>query len=409
MKKKLALTLLAAAGFILPACGFAANTITVGFTTSATGKLNADSKPQLLGFEMWRDQVNANGGIDVDGTKYKIELKHYDDQSKAGRVQQLYSRLILQDGADFLFSPYSSGLTATAAVVSEQFGKIMITTGAAEGKTYTLGNRYLYQIYTPAGKYLVSALSLIKKNDPDAKIALVYSNDGFSKGAATHAAQAAKDMGLNIVLTQAYAPDTSNFGPVINKIVASGAQVLIGGGHYADGSTLARQLYSKKVHLKSITLLVAPSIPKFATLGKAALGVAVPTQWSPEVTFKPDFGPSAQAFTKTFKKRYDHTPGYHGAGGYVAGLVLQHAIEKAGTTDTKAVAKVLDNMDVTTFFGRIKFGSGEDEHGLQVGHEMLLAQWQNNDDGKLVKQLVYPKAARTAPVLYPIGKFKDNK
>lgn len=405
--KKFALGLLLAAGLALPGIGFAqSNTITVGFTTSATGKLNADSKPQLLGFEMWRDQVNANGGIDVGGTKYKVELKHYDDQSKAGRVQQLYSRLILQDGADFLFSPYSSGLTATAAVVSEQFGKVMITTGAAEGKTYTLGNRHLYQIYTPAGKYLISSLSLVKKNDPDAKIALVYSNDGFSKGAAVNAAKAAKKMGLNIVLKQAYAPTTSNFGPVINKIVASGAEVLIGGGHYADGSTLARQLYAKKVNLKFISLLVAPSIPKFASLGKAALGVAVPTQWSTAVTYKPDFGPTAQEFTQAFKKRYDHTPGYHAAGGYVAGIVLQHAIEKAGSTDTKAVAKVLDNMDVMTFFGRIKFGNGKDQHGLQVGHEMLLAQWQMGDDGKLVKQLVYPKEARTAPVLYPIKKFQ---
>src|SRR5699024_11018634 len=185
--RKFALGLLLVAGLILPAVGQAQSTITIGFTTSATGKLNADSKPELLGFEMWRDQVNANGGIKVGGEQYKIELKHYDDQSKAGRVQQLYSRLILQDGADFLFSPYSSGLTATAAVVSEQFGKVMITTGAAEGKTYTLGNSYLFQVYTPAGQYLVSPLRLIKAKDPDAKIALVFSNDGFSKAAADKA------------------------------------------------------------------------------------------------------------------------------------------------------------------------------------------------------------------------------
>src|SRR5699024_8388729 len=108
--------------------------------------------------------------------------------------------------------------------------------------------------------------------------------------------------------------------------------------------------------------------------------------------------------TQAFEKRYDEEPGYHAAGGYVAGLILQHAIEKAGSVDTKAVAKVLDNMDVMTFFGRIKFGSG-DEHGLQVGHEMLLAQWQQGDNDKLVKQLIYPKSARTAPALHPLDKF----
>ncbi len=79
-----------------------------------------------------------------------MKLVYYDDQSRSSRVQQLYSRLINADKADFLFSPYSSGLTATAAIISEQYGKVMVTTGAAEGKTYTLGNKDLFQIYTPA-------------------------------------------------------------------------------------------------------------------------------------------------------------------------------------------------------------------------------------------------------------------
>ena len=41
-------------------------------------------------------------------------------------------------------------MTATAAVVTEQYGKIMLTTGAAEEKTYTLGNQYLFQMFAPA-------------------------------------------------------------------------------------------------------------------------------------------------------------------------------------------------------------------------------------------------------------------
>lgn len=398
---KLLATAVLAVATCLPMAAFAASPIVIGFTTSETGKLNADSSPQLLGFKMWRDQVNADGGIDVGGVKHKIELKYYDDQSKAGRVQQLYTRLILQDNADFLFSPYSSGLTSTAAVVSEQFGKVMVTTGAAEGKTYTLGNKYLFQIYTPANKYLVSALEALKAQNPDAKVALVYSNDGFSKGAAEGAAEAAKAMDMNIVLKQSYAPNTTDFGPLINKIVSSGADAVIGGGHYADGSTLARQLYDKDATPKFISLLVAPDIPKFAKLGKAALGVTVPSQWEPTVKFKPDFGPTAQEFTKMFKAKYNKLPGYHAAGGYAAGIVLQHAIEKAGSLDTAAVAKVLDGMDATTFYGEIKFGSG-DQHGLQVGHDMVLAQWQKGDDGQLHSDVVWPKSAAENPLVYPI-------
>jgi branched-chain amino acid transport system substrate-binding protein len=397
----MAVLLLIVAG--LPALAFAANPIVIGFTVSKTGKLNADSKPQLIGFEMWRDQVNADGGIKVNGEKHKVKFKYYDDQSKSGRVQELYTRLILQDNADFLFSPYSSGLTSTAAVVSEQFGKIMLTTGAAEGKTYKKGNQYLFQMYTPASQYLVSALKLLKKQDADAKIALVYSNDGFSKGAAEGAEKAVQDMGMNIVLKQSYAPDATDFGSVINKIVSSKATAVIGGGHYADGSTLARQIHDKKATSKFISLLVAPGNPKFASLGDAALGVTGPTQWAPSVTFKPDFGPTAKAFTKAYEDKADTQPGYHAAGGYATGLVLQHAIEKADSLDTDAVAKVLNQMDVTTFYGEVKFASGKDDHGLQVGHDMVLMQWQKGDDGKLHNRVIFPKNAAEEPLAYPIA------
>lgn len=400
--KKIALSLLMSATLALPAMSYAKD-IVIGFTSSETGKLNADATPQLQGFELWRDQVNAQGGIKVGNQQYKVKFVKYDDQSTSSRVQQLYARLVTQDNADFLFSPYSSGLTATAAIISEQYGKVMITTGAAEGKTYTLGNQYLFQLYTPAHLYLASALYAIRANDRNAKIAVVYENGGFAKAVAEGAIKQAKQMGLNVVMDEAYDPSTTDFSPLLNKVVSSGATVLIGGGHFADGSTLARQLHEQNMKLKMVSLLVAPDVPKFKELGEAAYGVSVPSQWEPEVKFTPDFGPTAEAFTKAYENRYHVTPGYHAAGGYAAGLVLEHAIEQAGSLKTDKVAAALNKMNATTFYGHIKFANGKGDHGMQVGHVMVLAQWQKKD-GKLVKQVVWPKSAATASLLFPISK-----
>ncbi len=144
-----------------------AQNLTIGFTVSKTGAMNVDSLEQLRGFELWRDQVNAAGGIKAGGKSYKIQFVSYDDESNTKRVQQLYSRMILQDNADFLFSPYSSSLTATAAIVTEQYGKIMLTTGAAEGKTYTLGNHYLFQMFAPAAEYLKGVLDMLEDQGPE--------------------------------------------------------------------------------------------------------------------------------------------------------------------------------------------------------------------------------------------------
>ena len=135
-------------------------------TVSKTGAMNVDSLEQYRGFELWRDQVNAAGGIKAGGKSYKIQFVSYDDESNVKRVQQLYSRMILQDNADFLFSPYSSSLTATAAIVTEQYGKIMLTTGAAEGKTYTLGNHYLFQMFAPGTEYLKGRAGRAEEQGP---------------------------------------------------------------------------------------------------------------------------------------------------------------------------------------------------------------------------------------------------
>src|SRR6185437_79936 len=224
--------------------------VTIGFTASQTGKLNNDSTAQLRGFEMWRDDVNAAGGIKAGGKSYKVKFVSYDDESTGTRVQQLYTRLITQDKAQFLFSPYSSGLTATAGVISEQYGKVMITTGAAEEKTYKLGNKNLFQMYSPAGTYLAGALKALKEKNPNAKIAFVYENDPFSKAVRTATGKLAEQEGLKTVLDESYSGDTTDFGPVINKVVAAKADALLGGGHYADGSTLARQLYDQKAGVK---------------------------------------------------------------------------------------------------------------------------------------------------------------
>ncbi len=161
--------LLAAAATLFAAPAFAQDdTITIGFTDSVTGPLNVDSLGQQRGYEYWRDEVNAAGGIKVGGKAYKVKFVTYDDQSVGGRVQQLYTRIIVQDKADFLFSPYSSGLTAPAAVISEQYSKIMIDSGGAEEKPFMLGNKYLFMVITSAGHYLSGAVAALKANDPHA-------------------------------------------------------------------------------------------------------------------------------------------------------------------------------------------------------------------------------------------------
>src|SRR5487761_2017987 len=172
----------------------------------------------------------AAGGIKSCNKRYKVRFVEYDDQSQGGRVQQLYTRLVLQDKSQFLFSPYSSGLVATAAVISEQYGKIMLVGGGAEGKTYELGNKYLFQCITSADQYLAGAIDELKEHNPHAKVAFVYSDDPFSKAVVTAAREQAKRAGFTVALDESYPPSTTDFTAVINKVISSGADTFLGGG-----------------------------------------------------------------------------------------------------------------------------------------------------------------------------------
>ena len=378
-------------------------TAIVGFTASLTGKLNVESTRQNNGFKLWMDQVNAAGGIPLaDGSVVKFDSKFYDDESNKDRVQELYTKLVTEDNADFLISPYSSGLADASAVIAEQYGKIMVTTGAASDSTYQKGYTLVYQAYTPASHYLTGAVDLLASLDANAKkIAIVHENDKFSTDVATAAEAYAIAQGYEIVMNEGYESGTTDFAPIINKIPAD-VDAIMGGGHFADGQQFAKSLFDKGISAKFVSLLVAPPEPTFAEIGDAAFGIIGPSQWEPLAAFTPDFGPTGAEFVDTYKAAYGEEPSYHSAGGYVAGLILQKGIELAGSLDAAAIKTALDGVDMMTFYGHIQFDASAENHGLQIGHSMVYIQWQKDASGALVKQVVWPAEGKTSEPVYPI-------
>ena len=103
----------------------------IGVVTSLSGELAFGGTVTKRGYDMWEDAVNAAGGIDIAGKKYKVKLVYADDQSTPATAAVGGERLITQEKVDCILGPYASGTTLALAPICEKY-KMPHITGSAE-------------------------------------------------------------------------------------------------------------------------------------------------------------------------------------------------------------------------------------------------------------------------------------
>jgi hypothetical protein len=84
--------------------------IRIGLSLSLTGPTSPAGKQVLTGLEIWRDDVNAKGGL----LGRQVQLVHYDDQGNPSNAPGIYAKLIGVDKVDLLVGPYSTNVIAAA-------------------------------------------------------------------------------------------------------------------------------------------------------------------------------------------------------------------------------------------------------------------------------------------------------
>jgi len=65
---------------------------------------------QIRAYDMWVEEVNAEGGIYVKeyGKKIPVEILRYDDKSDVGTSVKLTEKLLLEDKVDFILPPWGT-------------------------------------------------------------------------------------------------------------------------------------------------------------------------------------------------------------------------------------------------------------------------------------------------------------
>src|SRR6266702_6687631 len=209
--------------------------IKVGFTISLTGTYNVEGTKSLAGIQAAASWVNDNGGVTVNGKAYNIALCYYDDQSSSALIPTLYTKLITQDHAQFLLAPYSSLLTNAAAPLAEQNNLVMLSHGGSADSIWTHGYKNVFGVLSPASTYFNNAIDWLAANHPSDKLAFLHADDSFSTVASVAASRYAVQQGLTLVYNQSYpSMGTQDLSTQLTAAQVTGADDLIGGGHYDD-------------------------------------------------------------------------------------------------------------------------------------------------------------------------------
>jgi branched-chain amino acid transport system substrate-binding protein len=99
-----------------------ADTILFGEVGSLTGAQATFGISTKNGVQMAIDEVNAAGGITIDGTAKKVAVRVYDDQGKSEEAANAVTRLINQDKVVVILGEVASSNSLAMAPVAQKAG-----------------------------------------------------------------------------------------------------------------------------------------------------------------------------------------------------------------------------------------------------------------------------------------------
>lgn len=369
----------ASAGLVAPAVWTSARAqnqpVRIGCTVSQTGAL-ASTKNSLIGYELWRDDVNAAGGL----LGRKVELVTYDDQSAPAQVPGIYSKLIDVDKVDFLFSPYGANLTATMMPLARQRDRLVIgiLTLAANDK---LKHDKFFQAapWGPNGAddWARGFFDLAKAQNVR-KIAIVAADTEFSKTAAAGGRRVSESMGMEVVAYEIYPPTLNDFSSILRNLRGKQPDAIFLCSYPPDSTAMVRGISEIGV-ADSVRLFGGGMVgPQYASLlqalGQNLNGIVNFHLYVPEPTLK---FPGIESFLTRYEGKakeagVDPLGFYIPPFCYAAGQIISEAVKATGSIDQAKVSAWLHANPVETIVGKIAFN----DIGDWTERRVLMAQFQ---------------------------------
>jgi branched-chain amino acid transport system substrate-binding protein len=402
--------LLASAGAAIAASPLGANLlqaqaapIKIGMSMPQTGGLAGGGKASLLGIEIWRDDVNAKGGL-LGGRK--IELVVYDDKSSASETPAIYSKLIDVDKVDLLFAPYATVPTAPIMPMVKQRGLLLMGNFSFQVNSKVGHDMWFNNApWGPADSWATSYLDIGQKAGGKS-MALLSADQEFAQNLAKTAREVATKRNLPIVFDQAYPPNTVEFSSIIRALKATKPDIVYVASYPPDSTGILRAVNeigigdSVKVFGGGMVGLQFGAVME--NMGSLLNGVVNYNTWLPEKSMY--FEGTKEFFDKYTKRaveaKIDPLGYYLAPFGYASGQLTAQAIGAVGSLDQKALAKYLRENTHKTIVGPIAFSADGERKETAV----LQAQFR----GIVDKNIEQFRSAGKQVILFP-DKLKSGE
>jgi branched-chain amino acid transport system substrate-binding protein len=350
------------------------------------------------------EEINAAGG--VNGKKIEVVIE--DHQAKNALAATVAEKLIAQEKVLILTGGRASGQAVEIASVAQRLKTPYLVDHPSADIITAKGFEWVFR-NNPTGSIYPQAFNKFISDVPGAmpkSAAVIYDNTVFGKTIANSAMTFLKSKNVPIVNDEAYPVNTLDFKPIVTKAKANNPDfVLMVAVSTTDAILLTR--HAKEIGLKPRAFVGFGGgfgVEDLAKqLGALSENVFSSAAWSGNPN-----DPKVKAFYDKFHSRFGIYPKEHEVEGYSAIYIIADAMKRAKLTgnldaDRDAIRQALLQTDMTTVFGKVKFGNWAGPLGDQYTNQNIyslehsvMAQWRG---GKLLN--VWPKDNAETNYIFP--------
>ncbi|OEY67841.1 ABC transporter substrate-binding protein [Marinobacter sp. X15-166B] len=337
------------AGFILLLASFPllADTIKLGFNYPQTGRYKDLGLQQRLAAFLAIEEINNGGGI----LGKKVELVIRDTAGSPEQGAKNTEELIKKEKVHMLFGGASSAVTIVSGKVARDLGRIYFgSTTSANATTGSEGHDHMFREYPNAWMTAHTLGNYLSTTFGDSKYFYVtadYTWGWSSEASLRQFTDTTDDQAHPHALTPFPRALMSDFRAALTAAEESGADVLMLVLYGDDVVRALRVAY--EMGLKDKMQIVLPNITVGIAhkVGATILeGVISTTPWEWMIPYQLDF-PRGQEFVETFTDKYQVRPTSTAATVYSIVYQYKDAVERAGTTNTRALIKALEGHEFT--------------------------------------------------------------